>query len=75
MAKALQTVIVKKSKEVKSLIKAAAIARHHADRLYTHRETASSWRFRQRPPSLFRRGSFRTYRVNDMVSLVHGDLK
>lgn len=72
----LQTVIVSKSR-TKSRSKAEKIARKHASRMYTSRETKSSFRFRQRPPKDFVEGSFRTFQVPDEegVSLVYGDLK
>ena len=78
MATDLQTVIVKKSHDGRERKKrhAEKIADEHAHRaIYTSRETAKSYRFRQRPPGDFVRGSFRTVRVGDGVSLVYGKLK
>lgn len=44
--------------------------------IYTSRETANSYRFRQRPPTDFVAGSFRTKRLPEFgVSLVYGKLK
>lgn len=45
----LQTVIINKSK-AKSKSIAEQIAKKYADRIYTSRETESTWRFRQFPP-------------------------
>jgi hypothetical protein len=72
----LQTVIV--SKEVApTREEATEIAREYANRIYTSRQTESSWRFRQRPPDDFKKGSFRTFKVPGVegVSMVYGDLK
>lgn len=72
----LQTVIV--SKEVaKTRAKATKVARKFANRIYTSRETKTSWRFRQRPPSDFRKKTFRTFPVpgEKGISLVYGQLK
>jgi len=70
----LQTVIV--SKETAKTRKAAErVAREFANRIYTSRETATSWRFRQRPPEDFRKDSFRTKKIDGGVSLVYGTLK
>jgi hypothetical protein len=71
---ALQTVLVRKS--AASTRKAATeLARQHADRIYTSRETENYWRFRQRPPACFVPGSFRTKCIRDgKVCLVFGRL-
>lgn len=71
----LQTVIV--SKDVApTRAKATTIAREHAKRIYTSRETKDSWRFRQRPPGDFVKGSFRTRPIPGLgISLVYGRLK
>ena len=79
-AENLQTIIVSK-KIAKSRAAAERIARSYANRMYTSRETKTSWRFRQRPPEDFRKGSFRTKKILDEkgkaigVSLVYGTLK
>lgn len=70
----LQTVIVSK-KTAKTRKAAERVAREFANRIYTSRETATSWRFRQRPPEDFRKGSFRTKKIDGGVSLVYGTLK
>jgi len=72
----LQTVIVSKQL-TKSRRKATDIARPLANRIYTSRETKTSFRFRQRPPSDFVKGSFRTFQVPDHpgVAYVYGKLK
>ena len=58
----LQTVIV--SKDVaRTRAKATKVARKFANRIYTSRETKTSWRFRQRPPKDFVQKSFRTFPV------------
>ena len=76
MARDLQTVIIKKSHpDVKSRGDAETEARKYAKRIYTSRETDTSYRFRQRPPMDFVEGSMRTNRINDHVSLVYGELK
>lgn len=74
--RAKQTIIVKKSHpQVHSRADAKRIARKYADRIYTSRETSTSFRFRQRPPSAFRAGTFRTSRAGKHVSIVKGTLK
>lgn len=72
----LQTVIVSKT-VAKTRVKAERLARPHANRIYTSRETSHSWRFRQRPPSDFKKGSFRTFHLPGFpgITLVYGDLK
>jgi GNAT superfamily N-acetyltransferase len=70
----LQTVIVEKS-VAPTRAKATEIARGYANRIYTSRETAKSWRFRQRPPKDFVPRSFRTRKIPRAgVSLVYGQL-
>lgn len=71
---AKQTVIVRKA-AAPTRRAAKMLARRHADRIYTLRETGSSWRFRQRPPACFA-GRMRTFRVpGGAVSIVYGTLK
>lgn len=77
MAKAnLQTVIVSKGIAA-TRAQATKVARPHANRIYTSRETQASWRFRQRPPTDFVKGTFRTFKIPEEpgVSLVYGELK
>lgn len=70
-----QTIIVRKS-AAGSRSAAEAIARRHADRIYTSRETSAGYRFRQRPPSCFATGSLRTFCVPDgKVCIVYGTLR
>jgi ATP-dependent DNA ligase len=69
-----QTVIVNKSIAT-NREQAQAIAKQFADRLYTSRETGQSYRFRQKPPEVFKDGSFRTSKVAPGVSIVYGKLK
>lgn len=72
----LQTVIV--SKDVaRKREEATEVAREFANRIYTSRQTKDSWRFRQRPPSDFKKGTFRTFSVPGKkgISLVYGELK
>jgi len=75
-AENLQTIIVSKS-VAKTRAKAERLARPHAQRIYTSRETSHSWRFRQRPPTDFKKGSFRTFPLpgHPGIALVYGDLK
>ncbi len=75
-AENLQTVIVSKT-IAKTREKAKRLAQAHANSIYTSRETGQSWRFRQRPPSDFKAGSFRTFAVPGApgVALIYGDLK
>lgn len=73
MARAQQTVLVKKSL-APTRRAASKVARRHADRIYTSRQTKNYWRFRQRPPSCFS-GSFRTEKRADGVLVVYGTLK
>ncbi len=72
----LQTIIVSKS-TASTRKRAEKLARPHARRLYTSRETGVSWRFRQRPPSDFIGGSFRSFPLPNEpgVVLVYGKLK
>ena len=70
----LQTVIVSKE-TAKTLAAAKRVAREFSNRIYTHRETTTSWRFRQRPPEDFKKDSFRTKKIDGGVSLVYGQLK
>jgi len=71
-----QTIIISKSHPlVKDRKDAEKIARHYADKIYTSRETSSSYRFRQRPPSDFVEGSFKTEKINEYISIVWGELK
>lgn len=72
---AKQTVIVKKS-VAKTRSAAAKVAKKHADRIYTSRETKDVWRFRQRPPGCFQEGSMRTWcKPGNGVCIVYGTLK
>ena len=72
----LQTIIVTKA-VAKTRAKAQQLAEPHSHRLYTSRETSKSWRFRQRPPSDFKKGSFRTFPLpgHHGITLIYGDLK
>jgi hypothetical protein len=72
----LQTVIVSKDL-ADTRAEATEIAREFANRIYTSRETKNTWRFRQRPPKDFKKGTFRTFKVpgTDGVSMVYGTLK
>lgn len=72
----LQTVIVSKG-VAKTRMRAERLADPHANRIYTSRETKSSFRFRQRPPSDFKKNSFRTFPVpgHSGIALVYGELK
>lgn len=67
-----QTVIVRKSR-ARTRTQAEKLARKYADRIYTSRETKTSWRFRQRPPSCFL--TMRTVCFDNGVCLVVGKLK
>lgn len=72
---ALQTVIVKKTL-APTRSRARQEARKHADRIYTSRETGTSFRFRQRPPKCFQKSSYRTECIRrGSVCLVYGQLK
>jgi hypothetical protein len=51
------------------------VARRYADRLYTVRETGTSFRFRQRPPSCFVKTSYKTAQPTKHVSVVYGEVK
>lgn len=72
---AKQTIIVRISPFVTALEDAEEIAHRFADRLYTVRVTPTSFRFRQRPPECFVKGSLRTKRIDDDVSIIYGRLK
>jgi hypothetical protein len=76
MARAKQTIIVLKAHpKVKTRADAKKIAIRYADRIYTSRETSTSFRFRQKPPSKFKKGTFRTEKKTKYVSIVWGELK
>ena len=72
----LQTIIVSKS-VASTRKKAERLAKPHARRIYTSRETSSSWRFRQRPPSDFVAKSFKSFPLpsDPGIVLVYGKLK
>lgn len=72
----LQTIIVSKS-IAGTLRSAERLARPYARKIYTSRETGSSWQFRQRPPSDFVKKSSRLVLLPDEpgVVLVYGKLK
>lgn len=71
----LQTIIVSKTK-APTRKKAEALARPYSRRIYTSRETTSSWIFRQRPPTDFKKGSFKPFPIPDSgITLVCGKLK
>lgn len=72
--RAKQTVIVKKA-VASTRKKAARIARPHADRITTSRETGVSFRFRQRPTDCFIDGTYKTAKLPNGVSIVYGVLK
>ena len=72
---AKQTIVVRISPSIVALEDAEEVARRYADRLYTVRVTSTSFRFRQRPPECFVKGSLRTKRVSEAVSIVFGRLK
>ena len=74
MARAKQTIIVSKT-VAPTKEKARAIAKRYADRIYTARETSTSFRFRQRPPSDFVAGSYKTSKPRKGVAVVYGELK
>lgn len=71
---AKQTIIV--PRELAADRKSAeAIARQHADRIYTSRETESSFRFRQRHPDRFDSSTFRYWKHPSGVGIIFGKLK
>ena len=69
---ATQSVIVKTTR-ARTRTQATKVARKHANRIYTSRETSTSFRFRQRPPSCFL--TLRTKCLPNGVCLVVGKLK
>jgi len=72
----MQTVIVSKDHpEVETFEDAVAVARDYADRIYTSRETSTSFRFRQRPPSCFVKGTFWQESPEPGVFLTYGILR
>lgn len=69
-----QSIIISKSHpDVKSRKEAEKIAKRYADRIYTSRETGSSYRFRQMDNDKF--SEFRTKIINSHISIVYGKLK
>lgn len=71
----LQTIIVKKW-AAPTRKAATAIARQHTKSIPTSRQTKGTWRFRQRPPSCFVEGTYRTKCIrHGKVCLVYGDPK
>jgi len=71
---AKQTVIIDKSL-VKDRAHAQTLAKPFADRIYTSRETGSSFRFRQLPPGKFVPGTFKTFKPKEGIAIVYGQLK
>jgi hypothetical protein len=71
-----QTVIVKKS-AAKTRKAAEKLAKKHADRIYTSRETKNNFRFRQRPPGCFIQSTFKNFPVppDGDVTITYGTLK
>lgn len=75
-AENMQTIIVKKTPMVWTLEQARCkAARYGAEKLDKVEETGRSWRFRQRPPTQFKKTSFRTAVLPGAVSIVYGALK
>ena len=77
MARVLQTVMVRKS-AAPTLAKAKKLAKPHADRIYTSRQTKNFWRFRQRPPACFSptNPGYKTVCIQDgNVCLVYATLR
>ena len=72
--RAKQIVIVKKA-VAPTRARASKLARRHADRITTSKETGSSFRFKQRPTSCFIDGTYRTAKLPNGVSIVYGVLK
>lgn len=72
--RAKQTVIVKKA-VAPTRGAAKRLARPHADRITTSRETGQSFRFRQRPTDCFVEGTYRTAKLPNGVSIIYGVLK
>ncbi len=72
-----QSVIIKKSHpSVDSRADAIRIAEKHlGKKITTSRETETSYRFRQRKPEDFIKGSFVIFKVSEHISLVRGKLK
>lgn len=74
MARAKQTILVAKA-AAPTRKAAERMARRHADRIYTSRETKTFWRFRQRPPGCFS-GGFKQVRIRGgKVQILYGTLK
>lgn len=71
----LQTIIVSKN-IAPTREEAKAIAAPYARRIYTSRETKNSWRFRQRPPDDFKKGTFKSFPLphDSGIVLVYGAL-
>ena len=74
-AENLQTIIVSKL-VAGNLREAKKIAKTHSNKLLDVDETGTSWRFRQKSPSKFKKGSFRSFKVpkESGVTLVYGSL-
>jgi hypothetical protein len=72
-----KSILKRKSKEAQRK-EATELARPYANRIYTSRSTEGYWRFRQRPPTHFKKGSefWRTYHVPDSGGIlqVYGTL-
>jgi len=68
----LHAVIVKKPK---TLQEAKEIGKHFIPNKTYFRETLGSYRFRNHPKNQFEKGSFRTKKINNDVSLVFGKHK
>jgi hypothetical protein len=74
MASDLQSVVISKT-IAPTLQKAESIAKRYVKRMYTHRETSISWRFRQRDDSDFIQDSFRSNNVKPGITLIYGELR
>lgn len=72
--RAKQIVIVKKA-VARNKTAAKRLARRHADRITTSKETGQSFRFKQRPTNCFIEGTYRTAKLPNGVSIVYGVLK
>ena len=77
-----QTVIVKKShplvrqaRDRDKPIVAERVARRHADRIYTSRETDTSFRFRQIDPGKVKKDTYKTVSHGPHVNVVWAELK
>lgn len=75
MTRVKQTIIVEKNARIDTREEAVQIAKKYADRIYTSRETDSSFRFRQISPTKVDPDTYKTFHPKPGVAIVTAELK